>query len=57
MYTLHDKHVEKHTMEIWCFMALCFHLIVYKQQDFSQFIVKLCSKLTNYGKSTGSTSS
>jgi hypothetical protein len=51
MYTLHDKHVEN--MEIWCFMAICFRLNVYKQQDLSRFIVKLCSKFTNYGKSTG----
>jgi hypothetical protein len=39
-------------MEIWCFMVMCYHLNVYKQQDFSRFIVKLCSKLINYGKST-----
>jgi hypothetical protein len=31
-------------MDIWCFMAMCFHFNVYKQQDLSRFIVKLCSK-------------
>jgi hypothetical protein len=32
-------------MEIWCFMAMCFQLNMYKQQ-FSRFIAKLFSKLT-----------
>ena len=33
-------------MEIWCYTAMCFHLIVYKQQDFSRFTVEIRRRLS-----------
>jgi hypothetical protein len=35
------------SMEIMCFMAMCFHLNIYKQHDFSRLVVELCLKLAN----------
>jgi hypothetical protein len=55
MYTLHDKHVEKQTYGNVVFYG---HVLSLEAATLSRFIVKqLCSKLTNYGKSTGKTSS
>jgi hypothetical protein len=41
MYTLHNKHVEKHTHGNLVFYGHVLSLNVYKQQDFSHFIAKL----------------